>query len=56
MCKIIIIEEDMKRRSLYAEELKREGNQVIAVHRGKQAFGSAWLYDHRSGRHKSPAL
>lgn len=37
MCKILIIEEDMQRRRLFAEELKREGNQIIAVHRGKQA-------------------
>lgn len=37
MCKILIIEEDSQRRQLYAEALKREGHQVIAVHRGEQA-------------------
>jgi DNA-binding NtrC family response regulator len=38
MCKILIVEEDMQRRRLYAEELKRAGYQVIAVHRGEQAL------------------
>jgi DNA-binding NtrC family response regulator len=38
MCKILIVEEDMPRRRLYAEELKRAGYQVIAVHRGEQAL------------------
>jgi DNA-binding NtrC family response regulator len=37
MHKILIVEEELQRR-LYAEELKRAGYQVIAVHRGEQAL------------------
>lgn len=38
MYKILIVEEELQRRHLYADTLKREGHRVIAVHRGEQAL------------------
>jgi DNA-binding response OmpR family regulator len=38
MCKILVVEDEKNLRRLYAEELKFEGHQVIAVDRGEEAL------------------